>query len=53
MIENMEHTQVGFREYVQRRKAKEEARLSGNGLPEYAYSKDYQLRKKLDSIPHK
>ncbi len=52
MIENMEHTQVGFREYVQRRKAMEDARLSGNGLPDYAFAMDYELRKKLDSIPH-
>lgn len=30
----------------------ESTRLSGNGLPDYAFAMDYELRKKLDSIPH-
>lgn len=44
--------QVGFREYVRRRREMESERLSGNGLPDYAFSLDYELRKKLDAIPH-
>ncbi len=41
----------GFRSYVKQRKDMESARLSGNGLPNYAFAMDYELRKKLDSIP--
>lgn len=44
--------QVDFREYVRRRKEMESEKLSGNGLPDYAFSADYELRKKLDAIPH-
>lgn len=44
--------QIGFKEYVRRRKEMESQRLSGNGLPDYAFSMDYELRKKLDAIPH-
>lgn len=41
----------GFRDYVRKRKDMESERLSGNGLPDYAFAMDYELRKKLDSIP--
>lgn len=47
-----ENTQFGFREYIRRRQEMESTRLSGNGLPDYAFAMDYELRKKLDSIPH-
>lgn len=49
---NVQGLQFGFREYVRRRQAMENARLSGNGLPDYAFAMDYELRKKLDAIPH-
>lgn len=48
-IHSMEHS---FRSYVKRRKAAESRRMSGNGLPDYAFSADYEYRKKLDAIPH-
>lgn len=48
-VRSMEHS---FRTYVKRRKAVEERRMSGNGLPDYAFSVDYEYRKKLDAIPH-
>ena len=41
-----------FRQYVKDKKAIESQRMSGNGLPDYAYSFDYEFRKKLDAIPH-
>jgi len=44
--------QFGFRNYVNRRHEMENERLSGNGLPDYAFAMDYELRKKLDAIPH-
>lgn len=44
--------QFGFKNYVHRRQEMESARLSGNGLPDYALALDYELRKKLDAIPH-
>ena len=40
-----------FRNYVNRRKQQLAAHIAGNGLPDYAFSVDYELRKKLDSIP--
>ena len=45
-------TYVSFRAYTARRKAVEERRMSGNGLPDYAFSSDYEYRKRLDAIPH-
>ena len=48
-IRGMEHS---FRSYVARRKAMEDRRMSGNGLPDYAFAADYEYRKKLDAIPH-
>ncbi|RGY98896.1 M48 family metallopeptidase [Clostridium sp. AM58-1XD] len=41
-----------FRDYMARRKAMESRRLSGNGLPDYAFAFDYECRRKLDAIPH-
>ncbi|MEY8337146.1 M48 family metallopeptidase [Lachnospiraceae bacterium 62-35] len=41
----------GFQDYVKRRKSMENSKLSGNGLPDYAFSMDFELRKKLDAIP--
>lgn len=43
---------VSFPDYVSKRKMMESSRMSGNGLPNYAYAMDYELRKKLDAIPH-
>lgn len=40
-----------FKGYVRQRKAAESRRMSGNGLPDYAYAPDYEYRKKLDAIP--
>ena len=48
-LRSMEHS---FRAYTARRKAVEERRMSGNGLPDYAFSSDYEYRKRLDAIPH-
>ena len=41
-IRGMEHS---FRSYVARRKAMEDRRMSGNGLPDYAFAADYEYRK--------
>lgn len=41
----------GFRNYVQRKKAIERRQMAGNGLPDYAFSMDYEYRKKLDAVP--
>lgn len=41
-----------FRSYVRKRKESSNAHMAGNGLPDYAFAADYELRKKLDSIPH-
>lgn len=43
---------VSFSDYVNKRKMMESRRMDGNGLPNYAYAMDYELRKKLDAIPH-
>lgn len=40
-----------FRNYLERKKFAAHAHLDGNGLPDYAFAADYELRKKLDSIP--
>ena len=48
-LRSMEHS---FRAYVKRRRAEEGRRMSGNGLPDYAFAADYEYRKKLDAIPH-
>lgn len=48
-ISSMEYN---FRTYVHRRKEMEARRMEGNGLPDYAFSADYEYRKKLDAIPH-
>lgn len=43
---------ASFRSYVHRRQRAADAHMDGNGLPDYAFASDYELRKKLDSIPH-
>jgi len=55
MTENpspLEKMGIGFRSYIARRKAFDSLHMSGHGIPDYGYSADYELRKKLDSIPH-
>ena len=42
---------VSFAHYVQRRRDSQTLHLDG-GIPDYAFSLDYELRKKLDEIPH-
>lgn len=43
---------VSFPGYVHGKKLQQQRMMDGNGLPNYAYSMDYELRKKLDAIPH-
>lgn len=43
---------ASFSHYVERQKLTARAHMDGNGLPDYAYTPDYELRKKLDAIPH-
>lgn len=43
---------VSFPSYVRSRKLSEDRKMDGNGLPNYAYAMDYELRKRLDAIPH-
>lgn len=40
-----------FAVYLQRRKAIDDKRMDGHGVPNYAFSLDHEARKKLDSIP--
>lgn len=40
-----------FDHYLKKRKAMLNASMDGNGVPNYAYKTDYELRKKLDSTP--
>ncbi len=40
-----------FSDYLTAKKQDLAKRMDGNGVPNYAYSMDYELRKKLDSIP--
>lgn len=40
-----------FDSYMKKQKAKMDAVMDGNGLPNYAYKSDYELRKKLDTTP--
>ncbi len=40
-----------FAHYLQKRKARISSGMDGNGIPNYAYKPDYDLRKKLDSMP--
>lgn len=40
-----------FAAYLQQKKAIEAKRMDGHGIPNYAFSLDYETRKKLDSIP--
>ncbi len=41
-----------FPHYLNERKNSINSHMQGNGLPDYAYSEDYNLRKQLDAIPH-
>ncbi|MGN0551733.1 MAG: M48 family metallopeptidase [Oscillospiraceae bacterium] len=43
---------VSFANYLDRKKNRESLHIMGNGVTDYAYSADLELRKKLDSIPH-
>ncbi len=43
---------ASFIHYVERQKLASRVHMDGNGLPDYAYTPDYELRKKLDAIPH-
>lgn len=40
-----------FGNYLNRRRMMDACRIDGNGIPDYAFSTDYDCRKKLDSIP--
>lgn len=41
-----------FIHYLNARKRVAQSHLQGNGLPDYAYAPDFNLRKQLDGIPH-
>lgn len=41
-----------FIHYLNERKRVAQGHLQGNGLPDYAYAPDFNLRRQLDSIPH-
>lgn len=43
--------EYSFEHYMKLQNAKKAAFIDGNGLPNYAYKLDYELRKKLDSTP--
>lgn len=47
-IEGMDYS---FRTYLEKRKAENARHMDGNAVPDYAYGMDYEIRKKLDSIP--
>ncbi len=40
-----------FVDYLKEKKEYLAKRMDGNGVPNYAYASDYELRKRLDSIP--
>lgn len=48
----VKHLNVSFSDYIKNKKIKESGKMDGNGIPNYAYAMDYELRKKLDAIPH-
>ncbi len=43
---------TSFHDYVFKQKWAAKSHMDGNGLPDYAFASDFELRKKLDSIPH-
>ncbi|MBR2209559.1 MAG: M48 family metallopeptidase [Synergistaceae bacterium] len=43
---------TSFRDYITMKKRAAELHMDGNGLPDYAFALDFELRKKLDSIPN-
>ena len=47
-LEGLDYT---FLSYLTKKKEFERKHLDGNGLPNYAFKADYELRKKLDSMP--
>lgn len=47
-IENMDWS---FHTYLNRRVSENARHITGDDVPDYAYGMDYELRKKLDSIP--
>lgn len=42
---------LSFRTYLNQRLAKNALHITGDDVPDYAYGMDYELRKRLDSIP--
>ncbi len=47
----LEGLDYSFLNYLTKKKDFERKHLDGNGLPNYAFKTDYELRKKLDSMP--
>jgi len=47
----LEGLDYSFKTYLAQRKAENTRHMDGNAIPDYAYGMDYELRKKLDSIP--
>lgn len=47
----LEGLDYNFLSYLTKKKEFERKHLDGNGLPNYAFKTDYELRKKLDSMP--
>lgn len=52
IYETLRQEDFSFRDYLKLRKKQVSEHMQGNGLPDYAYAADYQLRKQLDAIPH-
>ncbi|MBE6742173.1 MAG: M48 family metallopeptidase [Ruminococcaceae bacterium] len=47
----LEDINCNFAEYVKQKKMALSTHMSGNGLPDYAFSMDFEYRKKLDAVP--
>lgn len=47
----LRHIDTSFYGYVSRRKAAEQVHMA-NGVPDYAFAMDYELKKRLNQIPH-
>lgn len=47
----LENYNYSFEHYLKKRNAQMSVFMDGNGVPNYAYKPDYDLRKKLDSTP--
>lgn len=50
-INPIEGIDYSFKTYLTKRKTENARHMDGNAIPDYAYGMDYELRKKLDSIP--